>query len=197
MKKILFTVLAVIMAGALTACGQSGQVEETKETVQEKQGEQMPEASVPDVESELEEAQEEKEVLEAEETGKASEALEEGTELQPPILDEIEKNVQVGTAGSFMTAVQAAVKLLDWGTATELDTEEIKGATVAWMMDKGNDEQVAFAEKMTLVDEAYQKLLGEDAEELLTSAGCEDAAYPWSDSPVESIEAVMEAIGLR
>ena len=180
------------MAGALTACGQSGQVEETKETVQEEGTEQITEEAAIDLESEPEETQV---VLETEETGNDIEALEEDSGF--PILDEIVKNVQVGTAGSFMTAVQAAVKLLDWGTTTGLDTEEIKGATVAWMMDKGNDEQVAFAEKMALVDEAYQKLLGEDAEELLTSAGCEDAAYPWSDSPVESIEAVMEAIGLR
>ena len=192
MKKILLTVLTVIMAGALTACGQSGQVEETKETVQEEGTEQITEEAAIDLESEPEETQV---VLETEETGNDIEALEEDSGF--PILDEIAKNVQVGTAGSFMTAVQAAVKLLDWGTTTGLDTEEIKGATVAWMMDKGNDEQVAFAEKMALVDEAYQKLLGEDAEELLTSAGCEDAAYPWSDSPVESIEAVMEAIGLR
>ena len=140
------------MAGALTACGQSGQVEETKETVQEEGTEQITEEAAIDLESEPEETRE---------------------------------------------VLEAAVKLLDWGTTTGLDTEEIKGATVARMMDKGNDEQVAFAEKMALVDEAYQKLLGEDAEELLTSAGCEDAAYPWSDSPVESIETVMEAIGLR
>ena len=192
MKKILLTVLTVMMMGALTACGQNGQIEETKETVQEKPVEQMTEDAAMDLESESEKA---KEVLEAEEAGNDSEALEEDSGF--PILDEIAKNVQVGTAGSFMTAVQAAVKLLDWGTATGLDTEEIKSATVTWMMDKGNDEQVAFAEKMALVDEAYQKLLGEDAEELLTSAGCEDAAYPWSDGPVESIEAVMEAIGLR
>lgn len=192
MKKILFTVFAVIMMGALTACGQSGQIEETKEAVQEEGTEQITEEAAIDLESEPEETQV---VLETEETGNDIEALEE--DFGFPILDEIAKNVQVGTAGSFMTAVQAAVKLLDWGTTTGLDTEEIKGATVAWMMDKGNDEQVAFAAKMALVDEAYQKLLGEDAEELLTSAGCEDAAYPWSDSPVESIEAVMEAIGLR
>lgn len=33
--------------------------------------------------------------------------------LELPILDEINQNVSVGTAGSYMTAVQAAVKLLD------------------------------------------------------------------------------------
>lgn len=117
--------------------------------------------------------------------------------LQLPILDEINRNTTVGAAGAYLTAVQSAVKLLDWGTATGLDAEEIKAATVAWMADKGNDEQAAFAEKLTEVDEAYKQLLQDGAEELLISAGCEDAAYPWSDVPVESIEAVMEAAGLR
>ena len=117
--------------------------------------------------------------------------------LQLPILDEINQNTAVGTAGAYLTAVQSAVKLLDWGTATGLDAEEIKAATVAWMADRGNDEQAAFAEKLTEVDEAYKQLLEDDAEELLISAGCEDAAYPWRDAPVESIEAIMEAVGLR
>lgn len=119
--------------------------------------------------------------------------------IQMPILDEINQNTSVGTTGAYMTAVQSAVKLLDWGTTTGLDPQEIKEATVAWLLDKGNDEQVAFSEKLKAVDEAYQKLLGEqaDAMELLESAGCGDAAYPWSDAPVESIEAIMEAVGLR
>ena len=30
----------------------------------------------------------------------------------------------------------------------------------------------------------------------LEAAGCEDAAYPWSDSPVETIEAMIEAVQL-
>lgn len=87
-----------------------------------------------------------------------------------PILDEINQKVQTGTAGSYMTAVQAAVKLLDWGTGTGLDTQEIKDATVSWLMNKGNDEQVAFAEKLKKVDDAYHKLLGADAQKLLEEA---------------------------
>lgn len=114
-----------------------------------------------------------------------------------PILDEIDRNVTLGTAGAYLKAVQSAVALLDWGTATGLDPEEIREAAVAWLAAKGNDEQAEFAEKMRSVDDAYQKLLGDNAEELLISAGCADAAYPWSDAPVESIEAIMEAVGLR
>lgn len=42
-----------------------------------------------------------------------------------PILDEIDADVAVGTAGSSLLAVQAAVKLLDWGVNTGLDADEI------------------------------------------------------------------------
>ena len=70
-----------------------------------------------------------------------------------PILAEIEQTVTVGTSDSFMTAVQMAVKLLDWGTNTGLDPEEIRNAAVAWLANKRNDEQAAFLEKLTLVDE--------------------------------------------
>ena len=117
--------------------------------------------------------------------------------IDMPILDEINQNVQIGTTGAYMTAVQEAVRLLDWGVGTGLDPEEIRAATVDWLMDKGNDEQVQFAEKLRQVDDVYHKLLGNDAEDLLESAGCKDAAYPWSTAPVESIEAIMDAVGLR
>lgn len=117
--------------------------------------------------------------------------------LELPILDEINQNVSVGTAGSYMTAVQAAVKLLDWGTNTGLDPAEIREVTVNWLMNKGNDEQVAFSDKLALVDDAYQKLLDDGAEDLLSSAGLEDIERNWGNQPVESIEAIMDAVGLR
>lgn len=119
------------------------------------------------------------------------------TALELPILDEINQTVSIGTTGSYMTAVQAAVKLLDWGTNTGLDPAEIREATVNWLMDKGNDEQVAFSDKLALVNDAYQKLLSDDAEDLLSSVGLEDVKHNWGCQPVESIEAIMDAVGLR
>ena len=126
-----------------------------------------------------------------------SESASDVTVLELPILDEINQTVSVGTAGSYMTAVQAAAKLLDWGTNTGLDPAEIREATVNWLMDKGNDEQVAFSDKLALVDDAYQKLLGDGAEDLLSSAGLEAAECDWGNQPVETIEAIMDAVGLR
>ena len=77
--------------------------------------------------------------------------------LTLPILDEIDADVAVGTAGSSLLAVQAAVKLLDWGVNTGLDTDEISGAASAWLTAK-NDDRTECLQKLELVDEAYQKL---------------------------------------
>ena len=80
----------------------------------------------------------------AESLAASSEASSDVPALELPILDEINQTVSIGTTGSYMTAVQAAAKLLDWGTNTGLDPAEIREAAVNWLMDKGNDEQVAF-----------------------------------------------------
>ena len=117
--------------------------------------------------------------------------------IELPILDEIDRTVLVGTAGSSLTAVQGAVKLLDWGVGTGLDAEEIKTAAEQWLADKDEDAKAEFIEKLTSVDNMYQELLKDNAESLLETAGCADAAYPWSDGPVDSIEAIMSAAGLR
>lgn len=117
--------------------------------------------------------------------------------LKLPILDEINEITRVGTAGSFMTAVQAAAKLLDWASGTGLDPQEIKEATALWLRSQGNDAQLAFREKMEQVDEAVKKLMEGNAEDLLASAGCENTGYPWDEYPLAVIEAIMEAVGLR
>ena len=117
-----------------------------------------------------------------------------------PILDEIDQLVTVGTAGSYLKAVQAAVKLMDWGVGTGLGADEIKDAASAWMAGKSEAEQEEFVQKMEMVDDAYIKLLGtneDEVKDLLESAGCSDASYPWSDGPIDSIEAVMSGVGVR
>lgn len=115
----------------------------------------------------------------------------------PEMLDRIDGYMTYETAGSSLKATCMAVDLLDWGIATELKPEEIKDAVALWMAGKGEEETEDFLQKMKLLDITYKQLLTEEAEHLLSDAGCEDAAYPWSDVPVESIEAMMEAVGLR
>ncbi len=116
--------------------------------------------------------------------------------LTLPILDEIDAGVTVGTAGSSLLAVQAAVKLLDWGMNTGLGADEISDAASTWLAAK-NDDLSEHLQKLTLVDAAYQKLLTDEARELLDSAGCEKVEITWGSAPVEPIEAIMQAAGLR
>ena len=116
--------------------------------------------------------------------------------LTLPILDEIDRNVTIGTAGSSLLAVQEAVKLLDWGVNTGLGADEISGAASTWLAAKNND-LTDCLKKLELVDEAYRKLLTDEARELLDSAGCEDVEITWGSDPVEPVEATMQAAGLR
>ena len=112
------------------------------------------------------------------------------------ILDEINTDIQPGTAGTYMNSVRVASHLLNWGVGTSMGIEEIKSQVLAWLSEKGNDEQVAFSRKLSSVYDAYQELLGSDAEELLASAGGDMSGYPWSDSPVETIEAIIDVVQL-
>ena len=112
------------------------------------------------------------------------------------VLDEINTDIQPGTAGNGMNSIKTAAHLLNWGVETSMTTDEIKKETVSWLSDKGNSDQVEFSNKLASVYDAYQKLLGPDAKELLEQAGCDDAAYPWGDAPVETIEAIVEVVQL-
>lgn len=116
--------------------------------------------------------------------------------LTLPILDEIDTTVMVGTSGSSLTAVQAAADLLDWGVNTGLGTDEIGNAASTWLAAKNNDLSDCL-QKLELVDDAYQKLLTDEARELLDSAGCEAVEIAWGSEPVEAVEAIMQAAGLR
>ena len=116
--------------------------------------------------------------------------------LTLPILDEIDAAVMVGTSGSSLSAVQAAVKLLSWGVDTGLGPDEIGEAASTWLAAR-NDDLETCLQKLTLVDDAYQKLLTGDARELLDSAGCADTEITWGAEPVDAVEAIMQAAGLR
>lgn len=116
--------------------------------------------------------------------------------LTLPILDEIDRNVTIGTSGSSLLAVQAAVKLLDWGVNTGLGADEVSDAASTWLAARNND-LTDCLKKLELVDEAYRKLLTGEARELLDSAGCEDVEITWGSDPVEPVEAIMQAAGLR
>ena len=68
--------------------------------------------------------------------------------------------------------------------------------TSTWLAAKNND-LTDYLKKLELVDEVYRNLLTDEARELLDSAGCENVEITWGSDPVEPVEAIMQAAGLR
>ena len=190
MKNKLFLIISVIMVCSLTACGQqeTGTMKNT--------GNSTEQVIASEDNSELATAEDNN--MEQTETKKQNQLQ----DVKPSykefrdVLDEINTDIQPGTTGNGLISVKVAAHLLDWGVGTSMTTDEIKKETVSWHSDKGNSDQVEFSNKLASVYDAYQKLLGSDAKNLLEQAGCDDAAYPWSDAPVETIEAIIEVVQL-
>lgn len=186
MKKLIITLMLVTVM--LSACGK-------EEAVKENPVAEQPETTVED---------ESEDTTDNETTDTTDETTEDIAEdttevVELPILDEIDQKTQIGVVGASLKVIPVVVDLMDWGTSTDLDPEAIKKATAKWMTEKQYGDDSDFMEKITMVDSAYQQLIGDtdDGKELLESAGCADAAYPWCDEPVDSIEAIMEEVGLR
>ncbi len=191
MKNKLFLMITVIMVCSLCACGQqkTGTMTNTEKSSTEQvvAGEDNSEMATAEVNN--------REQTETKKQNKLQDMKPSYKEFRG-ILDEIDSNIQLGTAGNGMNSIRTAAHLLNWGVGTSMTTDEIKKETVSWLSDKGNSEQVEFSNKLASVYDAYKKLLGSDAKKLLEQAGCDDAAYPWSDASVETIEAIVEVVQL-
>ena len=106
------------------------------------------------------------------------------------------KTITTLLIAAVLLAVQAAAKLLDWGENTGLGADEISDSASTWLAAKNND-LTDCLKKLELVDEVYRKLLTDEARELLDSAGCENVEITWGSNPVEPVEVIMQAAGLR
>ena len=115
----------------------------------------------------------------------------------PFILDEIDQNMPIGTAGSSLIAVQEAVKMLEWGANTGLGADEIEAAARAWLDVYGGVGPADFIDRLSLVYDAYCQLLTGSAQSLLETAGCADADISRIGEAAAPIEAILRAAGLR
>lgn len=195
MKKTIITMIVATMTLALCTCG----AETTGSmTITETGTEQTVKQNIGTEQTNSEGSNTEKQsTAEAtSETSKSQQTKKESYVELDNVLDEINTEINPGTAGSGMNSIKVAAHLLNWGVGTSMTTDEIKKETISWLSDMGNSDQVEFSSKLALVYESYNKLLGPNAEQLLESAGCTDAAYPWSDSPVETIEAIIDVVQL-
>lgn len=86
--------------------------------------------------------------------------------------------------------------MLNWASGNEMSDDEVRQATIDWLSPKGNDELVEFSMKLDDVYTAYQTLISEDSEGLMSDAGLNYEVGQWGYEPYSSIETIVEVVGL-
>lgn len=72
-----------------------------------------------------------------------------------------------------------------------MTTDEIKKETINWLSDMGNSDQVEFSNKLALVYEAYNKLMGSDAKQLLEEIQKSEAWAICINDDIDSVFNIM------
>ena len=98
------------------------------------------------------------------------------------ILADIQKNCEVGTAGSSLKAAALAGKVLDTFAAYKPDTADIQSAVSSYYVSLGSKAKAGFGEQMNAVASAAEQLLGDNGEALLSDCGYQAESYPWDAS---------------
>ena len=176
MKKLFAFVLTLITALSLCACG-SGTAEPAEATPSPA----PVESAAPTAETEPAD----------------NAALAAQTAELTALLDDFGTRIQSGSAGSSLRAVAQAARLMDWGMSTGMTDAQISAAAVDYLAALDEDAKALYLMQIDSLDYAYKQLLQPGQEELLSEAGCADAAYPWSDSPIPAVESLMTALGAR
>ena len=176
MKKLFAFILTLITALSLCACG-SGTAEPAEATPSPA----PVESAAPTAEAEPADNS----VLEAQ------------TAELTALLDDFGTRIQSGSAGSSLRAVAQAARLMDWGMSTGMTDAQISAAAADYLAALDEDAKALYLMQIDSLDYAYKQLLQPGQEELLSEAGCADAAYPWSDSPIPAVESLMTALGAR
>lgn len=107
------------------------------------------------------------------------------------------EKIQAGSAGSSLKAAGQAVRLINWGIATEMSGEEISKVVSEYISTMDGYKTEEYITQIELLDSTYRQLLTPGQEEFLESAGCADSGYPWGSEPIPAVEAFFEAAGVR
>lgn len=82
-------------------------------------------------------------------------------------------------------------------TIQETTTAEINDVTTSWLNAMGSDEKKGVISWLTQVNKIYKQLLTDGQKDFLTSAGFGDAPYPWSSTPLETVNEIMKKAGIK
>ena len=109
------------------------------------------------------------------------------------LLTDITDSVRPGSSGCSLRSVICGAKLLDWCSSTTMTADQLTAAVVEWRSGQEEDVQSLFAESLLSVSDACYALSLDNADELLDTAGCTDAGYPWSDQAFSAAQAIFDA----
>ena len=177
MKKVLALILALAMVFALAAC--------TAETEVVTAESAAPQTAAPEVSPEA-----------SPEAAMPAQPTAEDVAALSAALDDLTASVHPGSSGCSLRAVISAAELLNWGSATAMDSEQISAAVKEWAAAKDAETLSIFKESLSFVSDTCQQLRQENAPDLLDSAGCMDSGYPWSDEAYAAAQAVFDAAEL-
>ena len=109
-----------------------------------------------------------------------------------PVLLEISGRMHPGTAGSSLTALDLACRLLDCCMETEMGEEQIRAAVEELRTGMDERAQKDFALQLLSVSSACERLLGADGEQLLEDiGGAEGTRWPWTGAATDKLETVF------
>lgn len=108
------------------------------------------------------------------------------------VLDEIMENIRPGTAGSTLSSVRTAAKLVKWASTTKMTKEEAASAVTQWLKTQSPELQQLFREKLTHVAESYGEILKDGAKDLLETAGVEDDLSNLGSRLKDLVETILE-----
>lgn len=112
-------------------------------------------------------------------------------------LSALPHNTQPGSSGCSLKAAAQAAALLDRLTAEPMNSEELYNITAAFMEELSEADKELYSSALGLLNEALLSLAGPGQEELLMSAGCANALYPWSEDVHAMAGYIMLAAGQR
>lgn len=115
------------------------------------------------------------------------------TEALNALLTDITESVRPGSSGCSLRAARCTAALLDWCAACSISDEAIVEAVDQWVAAQTADSQALFTESMSFIAETLPQLQGENAKDLLDSAGVLESGYPWSDIVYQTAQTVCAA----
>lgn len=127
-------------------------------------------------------------------TDTAEKADEQTAAVLSSLLAEAAENYRPGTAGSSLAEIKAAASLLSWYSENTPNEETVRTGAKIFYDSLDSDGVEFFREQLTGLGAAAQQLCGDNAAEMLSSAGCEVPETPWNSDDAAALFDAVSAV---